>query len=163
MTTEELLNKATAATRDLKFDGRSKPELTERTLRYYLLLRYLTPPILRNGRRAWTEEHLRELIDIRRAVSAGTPLKEVGESRRRETETPWRLANRGAMRSQLIDVNQMRRDFELVKSQLSVQQSRAGWSLRLSPDITLSGFTALQPTPDEIRNVITALSRIIPE
>jgi DNA-binding transcriptional MerR regulator len=163
MTTDELLAKATEATRELTFDGRSKPELSVRLLRYYLVSRLMTPPLIQNGRRAWTDEHLRELVDIRRAVSAGTPLKEVGESRQRETETPWRLANRGVMRSQKIDIDRMNRDVEAVKAKLTIRQQPKGWSLRLSQDITLSGFTALQPSTEELHNVIAALSRIIPE
>lgn len=163
LTTDQLISQVREATKELTFNGRIDARLSERTIRYYTTMKFLSPPIRVNGRAMWTEKHVNELIHIRRAQSAGKSLKEIGDSLVTNSETPWRLANRGAMRSQLIDVEQMRRDFELVKSQLSVQQPRAGWSLRLSPDITLSGFTALQPTSDEIRNVIVALSRIIPE
>jgi DNA-binding transcriptional MerR regulator len=163
MTTEELIEKATEATCELPFDGRSKTEISVRVLRNYLVMKLLTPPFIQNGRRAWTQEHLRELVDIRRAVSAGKSLKKVGESRQRETETPWRLANRGVIRPQMIDVDRMKRDAKAVKAQLTTRQVPKGWSLRLSKDLTLSGFTDLQPTIEETRKLIAVLSRIVPE
>lgn len=163
LTTEELISRVREATQDLSFNGRIDAQLSERTIRYYTTMRFLSPPIRVNGRAKWTQKHVDELIHIRRAQSAGKSLKEIGESLKPETETPWRLANRGVLRSQMIDIERMKNDVDAVATQLTMRSAPMGWSLRLSQDITLSGFTALQPSTEELHNVIAALSRIIPE
>ena len=163
LTTDQLIAQVREATKELTFNGRIDAQLSARTIRYYTSMKFLSPPVRVNGQAMWTEKHVNELIHIRRAQSAGKSLKEIGASLPTDSETPWRLANRGAMRSQMIDVGQMKRDVEELSARLSIRQTPKGWSLRLSPDITLSGFTFSQPTPDEIRNVISVLRRIIPE
>ena len=163
LTTDQLIAEVREATKELSFNGRIDAQLSERTIRYYVTMKFLSPPQRHNRRAMWTNDHIDELIRIRRAQSAGTSLKEIGESLVTDSEVPWRLANRGVMRSQMIDIDRLNRDVEAVKAKLTIRQQPKGWSLRLSQDITLSGFTALQPSTEELHNVIAALSRIIPE
>ena len=163
LTTDQLISRVRDATKDLTFNGRIDAQISERTLRYYTTMKYLAPPVRINGRAMWTEKHVNELIHIRRAQSAGKSLKEIGESLTTDLATPWRSANRGALRSQMIDVKQMKRDVEELSARLHTRQTPKGWSFRISKDITLNGFTIFPPTEEEIRNVIAALSRIIPE
>lgn len=163
LTTDQLISRVREATKELTFNGRIDAQLSERTIRYYTTMKFLAPPVRVNGRAMWTQKHVNELIHIRRAQSAGKSLKEIGGSLPSVSETPWRTANRGANRSQMIDIKQMNLGIEALTNQLSNQQSPMGWSLRLSKDITLSGFSIFQPTDEEIRNVIGALVRIIPE
>jgi hypothetical protein len=149
LSTEELIQRVREETQHLTFNGRIDAQLSERTLRYYATMKYVSPPQRRNGRSVWTEDHVKDLVRIRRAQSAGQSLSEIGPPTTRDTTPTWKLANIGINRS-------------VVANAFSepVMQSD-GWAFQISPGIQLTGFTNRLPTQKELQRVTDALSALI--
>ena len=174
LSTDELLSRARSATGHLTFNGRVDPELTERTLRYYLSMRYLSPSLHRDGRRAWTEDHVRELIASRQALSAGRSLRDIGNEKAGGTDSSWRSANRGsrglsgAIGARTSTTQDTALFPGLTSTGVHANESGSGrvidtrgWSIALSHNVVISGFTAQEPNQPELEKVVAALSRIL--
>jgi len=146
LATEELLSAVRDATADLRFNGRIDARLSERTVRYYVTLRLVSPPVRREGRSMWTRDHVNELIRIRRAQSQGTSLKDLDVRRpARVTIEAVRAANSPVLRAEMPNLSAAPSDDD-------------GWAVRVSGGITLTGFGTRQPTEDELDRVREALA-----
>jgi DNA-binding transcriptional MerR regulator len=159
LSTEELLERVRAETQHLTFNGRIDAQFSERTCRYYATMKFISPPLRRNGRSVWTEDHVREIVRIRRAQSAGQTLSEIGRAEPRVIDTSWRAANSLVMRSLEKPLASM--DMNLSTAYHSVATPQTGWSVSLAPSLFLSGFTDRRPTNKEIQGVMSALSSLI--
>ncbi len=98
LSTEELIERVREETQHLTFNGRIDAQLSERTIRYYVTMKYVSPPQRHGGRSMWTNQHVRELVRIRRAQSAGQKLSEIGRAEPRAIDTSWKAANSLVMR-----------------------------------------------------------------
>lgn len=146
-------------TQNLTFNGRIDAQLSERTIRYYVTMKYVSPPKRHQGRSVWTADHVRELVRIRRAQSAGQSLSEIGRAQPRVTDTSWKVANSLGMRSK--EALSPALNLNLSTAFHSVTTSKTGWSVSLTPRIFLSGFTDRKPTQIEIQGVMSALYSLI--
>lgn len=147
LATEELLSAVRDATADLRFNGRIDARLSERTVRYYVTLRLVSPPVRREGRSMWTRDHVNELIRIRRAQSQGTSLKDLDVRRpARVSMDAVRMANSPVLRAEMLDLAP------------ALPDHGDGWAVRISSGITLTGFGTRQPTEDELDRVREALA-----
>lgn len=146
LATEELLSAVRDATADLRFNGRIDAQLSERTVRYYVTLRLVNPPVRRNGRSMWTPDHVNELIRIRRAQSQGKSLKDLDIRRpARVTMEAVRAANSPVLRAEMANLS-------------AAPPGDDGWAVRVSVGITLTGFGTRQPTDEELDRVREALA-----
>lgn len=146
LATEELLSAVRDATADLRFNGRIDAQLSERTVRYYVTLRLVNPPVRRNGRSMWTPDHVNELIRIRRAQSQGKSLKDLDIRRpARVTMEAVRAANSPVLRAEMANLS-------------AAPPGDDGWAVRVSGGITLTGFGTRQPTDEELDRVREALA-----
>ena len=147
LATEELLSAVRDATADLRFNGRIDAQLSERTVRYYVTLRLVSPPVRRDGRSMWTRDHVNELIRIRRAQSQGTSLKDLDIRRpARVTMEAVRAANSPVLRAEMPNLS------------AAPPSDDDGWAVRVSGGITLTGFGTRQPTDEELDRVREALA-----
>lgn len=150
LTIEELLTAVHEATAHLAVgDERVAQQFTERNVRYYVTLGVVRPPLRAGGKSMWTTDHVKDLVRVRRAQSAGQSLKKIGPPPMRDEIPTWKLANVGAHRA--IVVNSM----------MKPAAQADGWAFQISHDIQLSGFTHRLPTREEIQRVTTALSALI--
>lgn len=150
LTIDELLDRVSELTQNLTVaDARVAQRFTERNVRYYVTEGYVRPPLRHKGKSVWTEDHVKDLVRIRRAQSAGQPLKAIGAPEIVDTTPSWKLANLGVHRSQLAHT------FETPLLQ------DAGWALQISQNIQLTGFTSRRPTQQEIQRVTQALASLI--
>jgi DNA-binding transcriptional MerR regulator len=150
LTTDELLDQVSELTINLSLtDARIAARFTERNVRYYVSLGLVRTPLRIQGRSMWNEDHVKDLVRIRRAQSAGQSLSEIGPPTTRGTTPTWKLANIGVNRS-------------VVANAFSepVMQSD-GWAFQISPGIQLTGFTNRLPTQKELQRVTDALSTLI--
>ena len=97
----------------------------------------------------WSQDHVNDLVRIRRAQSAGQTLSQIGPPTIIDATPSWKAANLGVNRSQLAH------KFE------SVIAEQSGWALQISHNIQLSGFTDRRPTQQEIQRVTQALASLI--
>ena len=147
LSTDDLLAAVRDATADLLFNGRIDAQLSERTVRYYVTLRLVSPPVRREGRSMWTREHVNELIRIRRAQSKGTSLKDLDVRRpARVSMEAIRSANSPVLRAQSPSFSK------------ALPAGDEGWAVRLLDGITLCGFGTRRPTEEEIERVREALA-----
>ena len=147
---DELLSRVSESTKNLPIpDGRVSDRFTERNVRYYVTKGYVRPPVRQHGKSMWSENHVNDLVRIRRAQSAGQSLKQIGEPTITDTAPLWKAANLGINRSQLAH------KFE------SVITEQSGWALQISHNIQLSGFTDRRPTQEEMDRVTRALASLI--
>lgn len=152
LTTEQLLREVRHLTADLPVeDGRVAKELTERNVRYYVTIGVVRPPIREANRSIWTRDHVLDLVRVRRAQAMGLSLKLIGSPASAHSPSApdpamspamsWRAANSPALRSSPVD---------------PTARHDTGWTVRLSPDLQLTGFGS-QPTDHEIAAVRAAL------
>ncbi|MFM8601540.1 MAG: MerR family transcriptional regulator [Actinomycetota bacterium] len=147
LATDELLSAVRDATAELTFNGRIDAHLSERTVRYYVTLRLVSPPVRRDGRSMWTRDHVNELIRIRRAQSQGTSLKDLDVRRpSRVSMDAVRMANSPVLRAEMLDLPAALPDHD------------DGWAVRVTGGITLTGFGVRHPTEEELESVREALA-----
>ena len=164
LTTQQLLDAVKRMTAHLTVDdARVGDEITERTVRYYVTIGVVRPPLRDGNTSVWTNDHVNDLIRVRRAQHNGEPLKAVrrqieAESQSALNNDAWRVANSTALRFPVLQ-NQnltMSRSLTSAFSLSTHRQSPAGWMVPLSPLLHLSGFGA-PPTDDELDAVRDAL------
>ena len=164
LTTQQLLDAVKRKTAHLSVDdGRIGDTITERTVRYYVTIGVVRPPLRDGNTSVWTNDHVNDLIRVRRAQHNGEPLKAIRrqielESQQTSSVDVWKLANNAAIR---FPVAQMRSlsldDTRFTTSEfLTDVQSPRGWLVRLSPHLHLGGFGAAI-TEDELDAVREAL------
>ena len=150
LTIEKLLAAVHEATAHLPVgDERVAQQFTERNVRYYVTLGVVRPPLRVGGKSMWTNDHVRDLVRVRRAQSAGQSLRKIGPPPMRDEVPTWKMANIGANRA--IVVNSM----------MKPTAQADGWAFQISHNIQLSGFTHRLPTQDEIQRVTSALFALI--
>jgi DNA-binding transcriptional MerR regulator len=164
LTTRQLLDTVKRKTSHLTVDdARVGEEITERTVRYYVTIGVVRPPLRDGNTSVWTNDHVNDLIRVRRAQHNGEPLKAVrrqieAESQSALNNDSWRVSNSTALRFPVLQ-NQnltMSRSLTSAFSLSTHRQSPAGWLVPLSPLLHLSGFGA-PPTDDELNAVREAL------
>ena len=147
---EELLTAVHEATAHLAVgDERIAQQFTERNVRYYVTLGVVRPPLRAGGKSMWTDDHVRDLVRVRRAQSAGQSLKKIGPPPMRDELPTWKMANVGANRAFVVN------------SMMKPAAQADGWAFQISHNIQLSGFTHRLPTQDEIQRVTSALFALI--
>lgn len=148
LTMEELLREVARRTARLTFaDGRVAAELTERNVRYYVTLGVVRPPLRDGHRSVWTNDHVLDLVRVRRAQHEGLSLKLIGRPAAAPEPVPaWRRANSPLLRGEALA--------PMGSYQLS--ETDRGWTVRLGRDVFLSGFGAA-PTDAELAGVREAL------
>lgn len=150
LTIDELLDRVSELTQNLRVpDGRVAQRFTERNVRYYVTKGNVRPPLRDKGKSVWTEDHVKDLVRIRRAQSAGQRLEDIGPPQVVDNTPTWKAANLGVHRSQLAH------RFE------TPAEHSDGWALQISHNIQLSGFTGRRPTQQEIQRVTQALASLI--
>lgn len=150
LTTDELLDKVGEMTSHLAVkDARIADRFTERNCRYYVSLGLVRSPLRVQGKSMWTDDHVRDLVRIRRAQSAGQSLSEIGPSLSRQSTPTWKMSNIGVNRSIVAQAFQ----------EPGAQSD--GWAFQISPSICLTGFTHRPPTYNELQQVTDALSALL--
>jgi DNA-binding transcriptional MerR regulator len=149
LTTDELLDKVSEMTAHIPLeDARITARFTERNVRYYVSLGLVRSPLRVQGKSMWTEEHVRDLVRIRRAQSAGQSLRDIGPPTTRQTAPTWKLSNIGVNRSVVAHAFQ------------EPIATSDGWAFQISPNIHLTGFTRRLPTQQELQQVTDALAAL---
>jgi DNA-binding transcriptional MerR regulator len=164
LTTQQLLDAVKRKTAHLTVDdARVGDEITERTVRYYVTIGVVRPPLRDGNTSVWTNDHVNDLIRVRRAQHNGEPLKAVrrqieAESQSALNNNSWRMANSTALRFPVLQNQNLNMSRSLTSAfNLSARgQSPAGWLVPLSPLLHLSGF-GTPPTDDELDAVREAL------
>jgi DNA-binding transcriptional MerR regulator len=150
LTTDELLDRVSELTRTLPLaDARIATRFTERNIRYYVTLGLVRAPLRVQGKSMWNENHVKDLVRIRRAQSAGQSLSEIGPPVTKSNTPSWKLSNIGVNRSVIANAFTE-----------PVAQSD-GWAFQISPNIQLTGFTDRLPTQEELQRVTDALTSLI--
>lgn len=140
LTTDELLREVSRLTADLPVeDGRVAKALTERNVRYYVTIGVVRPPAREANRRVWTRDHVLDLVRVRRAQAlgmslkligsptGGQPVSTIGAAHDTASRAGWRTANSPALRN-------------VAGGGRDVEWADTGWTVRLAPDLLLSGF-----------------------
>jgi len=164
LTTQQLIDTVAQKTAKLSVkDGRVADNITERTVRYYVTIGVVRPPLRDGNTSVWTTDHVNDLIRVRRSQRNGEPLKAVRRMLEMELQQPsrgdfWRTENNAALRfpiarTQVLNTANSQVNFLSISHD---QPHTNGWMVRLSPFLHLSGFGA-QPTSEEIDNVRSAL------
>jgi len=164
ITTEQLIALVTQKTEHLNInDGRVADTITERTVRYYVTIGVVRPPLRDGNTSVWTNDHVNDLIRVRRSQYNGEPLKAVRRMLEMDLQQPsrgdfWKTENNAALRfpilrSQTLNTVNLQVNFPSISRE---QPHTNGWMVRLSPLLHLSGFGA-QPTSEEIDKVRVAL------
>lgn len=154
MTMNELIAATNAAVDSLEIpDNRVSAELTERTVRYYVTLGLVRPPVRQGGRSLWTRDHVNDLVRIRRAQSLGQSLRQIASLRDTTAIGKWMGAN--VHRAARAEVHDSR-----IAALAGPWAAGTGWSVRISDQITLSGFTD-EPTPEQLSAVRAALAPML--
>jgi DNA-binding transcriptional MerR regulator len=164
LTMAELLDAVIRETSHLEVkDGRVGDAITERTVRYYVTIGVVRPPLRDGNTRMWSKDHVNDLIRVRRAQHNGEPLKAVrrqieAESQSALNNDSWRMANSTALRFSVLQNQNLNMSRSLTSAfNLSARrQSPMGWMVPISPTLHLSGFGA-PPTDDELDAVRAAL------
>jgi len=172
LTIGELLREVAERTKDLTTkdgrvsnDRRVAPQLTERNVRYYVTIGVVRPPLRDGNKSVWTFDHVHDLVNVRRAQHEGWSLKRISEMRlRRSTslqiDDSWRRGNNAATRvvDPIRNLNTMAFQFAAMNERQPLQppasntEAVAGWAIRLSPNLVLSGFGSL-PNEGQIASV----------
>jgi len=164
LTTQQLIALVTQKTEHLNInDGRVADTITERTVRYYVTIGVVRPPLRDGNTSVWTTDHVNDLIRVRRSQYNGEPLKAVRRMLEMDLRQPsrgdfWKTENNAALRfpiarSQTLNTVNLQLNFPSISRE---QPHTNGWMVRLSPFLHLSGFGA-QPTSEEIDKVRIAL------
>jgi len=164
ITTQQLIDLVTQKTAHLYIDdGRVADTLTERTVRYYVTIGVVRPPLRDGNTSVWTTDHINDLIRVRRSQHNGEPLKAVRRMLEMELQGPvrgefWKFDNNATLRIPIARTqssNIVNRQFNFPATSRAQPQSN-GWMVRLSPLLHLSGFGS-QPTSEEVDAVRSAL------
>jgi len=164
LTTPQLLDAVKRKTAHLTVDdARVGDEITERTVRYYVTIGVVRPPLRDGNTSVWTNDHVNDLIRVRRAQHNGEPLKAIRRQIEAESQSAlnndfWNIANSSALRVPVLR-NQslnMSRDLTSAFNTAFRRQSPMGWMAPISPTLHLSGF-GTPPTDDELDAVREAL------
>ena len=108
LTTWQLLDTVKRKTSHLTVDdARVGEEITERTVRYYVTIGVVRPPLRDGNTSVWTNDHVNDLIRVRRTQHNGEPLKAVRRQIEAESQSAlnddwWRIANSTALRLQVL-------------------------------------------------------------
>jgi len=164
LTTQQLIALVTQKTEHLNInDGRVADTITERTVRYYVTIGVVRPPLRDGNTSVWTTDHVNDLIRVRRSQYNGEPLKAVRRMLEIDLRQPsrgdfWKTENNAALRfpiarSQTLNTVNLQLNFPSISRE---QPHTNGWMVRLSPLLHLSGFGA-QPSSEEIDKVRIAL------
>lgn len=164
LTTQELINRVTQKTVHLSIDdGRVADTLTERTVRYYVTIGVVRPPLRDGNTSVWTNDHVNDLIRVRRSQQEGEPLKAVRRMLEMELQDPmrgefWKSDNNATMRFPVVRTQFSHFDSAQFNFRTTTrdQEHSNGWIVRLSPLLHLSGF-GTQLTRDELDAVRNAL------
>jgi DNA-binding transcriptional MerR regulator len=154
LTINELLSEVARLTEHLTFsDGRVAEALNERNVRYYVTLGVVRPAIREGNKSYYTQDHVLDLVRVRRAQHEGLSLKLIGRpivnrAESQHTMPAWRTANSPALRNAALAP---------MGSYLS-DTKEVGWMIRITETILLSGFGAA-PDDAEIADVKHALRR----
>lgn len=164
LTTQQLIDIVTQKTEKLSVkDGRVADTITERTVRYYVTIGVVRPPLRDGNTSVWTNDHVNDLIRVRKSQRNGEPLKAVRRMLEMELQDPirnefWKSDNNAAMRfpiARMQSSNVVNTRFNFLTT-TRVQEHSNGWMVRLSPLLYLSGFGS-QPTSEEVDKVRSAL------
>jgi len=177
LTIEELLREVAERTKDVTSkdgrvseDRRVAPQLTERNVRYYVTIGVVRPPLRDGNKSVWTLDHVYDLVSVRRAQHEGWSLKRISEMRMRratslQNDDSWKGGNNAASRvveplrnfstfafnwAAMIDSRQ-------IQTSAWATETDAGWAIRLSPNLILSGFGSL-PSEKQIAAATRALA-----
>ncbi len=164
LTTQQLIDIVTQKTAKLSVnDGRVADTITERTVRYYVTIGVVRPPLRDGNTSVWTTDHVNDLIRVRRSQRNGEPLKAVRRMLEIDLQQPshsdyWKSENNASLRfpiarTQALNSVNLQVNFPSISRE---QPHTNGWMVRLSPFLHLSGFGA-QPTSEEIDKVRSAL------
>jgi len=164
ITTRQLIDLITQKTEHLDIkDGRVADIITERTVRYYVTIGVVRPPLRDGNTSVWTTDHVNDLIRVRRSQYNGEPLKAVRRMLEMELQQPsrgdfWKTENSAALRfpiarSQTLHTVNLQVNFPSISRD---QPHSNGWMVRLSPLLYLSGFGS-PPTSEEVDKVRSAL------
>jgi len=164
LTTQELITRVTQETVHLSIDdGRVADTITERTVRYYVTIGVVRPPLRDGNTSVWTNDHVNDLIRVRKSQRNGEPLKAVRRMLEMELQDPirsefWKSDNNAAMRfpiARMQSSNVVNTRFNFLTTAPNQSHSN-GWMVRLSPLLHLSGF-GMQLSRDELDAVRNAL------
>jgi len=166
LTTQQLIDIVTKKTASLISeikDKRVADILTERTIRYYVTIGVVRPPHRDGNTSVWTNDHVDDLIRVRRSQLDRKSLKAVRRMLETELQGPmrgdfWKSENNAAMRfpvAHLQSVEMLSPQFNFITT-FSNQHHANGWMVRLSPQLHLSGFGS-QLTREEVDAVRNAL------
>ncbi|MGA1346713.1 MAG: MerR family transcriptional regulator [Ilumatobacteraceae bacterium] len=141
MTMDDLVAAATAATESVAIDdARVASEITERTVRYYVTLGLVRPPVREGGRSLWTHDHVNDLIRIRRAQSLGQSLRDIARFRESPSADSWRRAG-------------VARDLRTEPRPADTSREATGWCVHLGRGTTLSGFDIAVPGDRQLEQI----------
>jgi len=156
LTINELLSEVARLTEHLTFsDGRVAEALNERNVRYYMTLGVVRPAIREGNKSYYTQDHVLDLVRVRRAQHEGLSLKLIGRPivnhvESQHTMPAWRTANSPALRKAAL----------APMGSYQSATNEVGWMIRITETILLSGFGAA-PDDAEIADVKHALRRHI--
>lgn len=177
LTIDELLQEVAERTKDLTTkdgrvsdDRRVAPQLTERNVRYYITIGVVRPPLRDGNKSVWTLDHVYDLVNVRRAQHDGWSLKRISEMRLRratslQIDDSWRRGNNAAAR--IVEPVQNFRTMAFNTATMNegwqshptawASETDAGWAIRLSHNLILSGFGAL-PSEKQLAAATRALA-----
>lgn len=177
LTIEELLREVADRTKDVTTkdgrvseDRRVAPQLTERNVRYYVTIGVVRPPLRDGNKSVWTLDHVYDLVSVRRAQHEGWSLKRISEMRMRrasslQNDDSWKRGNNAASRVveplQTFSTFAFNRaaivDSRQLQTSAWAAETDAGWAIRLSPNLILSGFGS-RPGEKQIAAATRALA-----
>jgi DNA-binding transcriptional MerR regulator len=135
-------------------DGRTASVVTPRNVRYYRTIGLMQPPSRSGGRAEYQQEHLDEIVEIKKAQHEGISLEQLLELRKREWDVSPEISFNANLRTSEIVTNTIFRNV-LSHSLSSVADVRSqeeehsiGWSIRFG-EIVISGPGA-PPTGHQI-------------
>ena len=135
-------------------DGRTASVVTPRNVRYYRTIGLMQPPSRSEGRAEYQQEHLDEIVEIKKAQHQGISLEQLLELRKREWDLSPEISFNANLRTSEIVTNTIFRNV-LSHSLSSVADVRSqeeehsiGWSVRFG-EIVISGPGA-PPTGHQI-------------
>ncbi|MFM7898800.1 MAG: MerR family transcriptional regulator, partial [Actinomycetota bacterium] len=108
LTTQQLIDIVTQKTAKLSVkDGRVADNITERTVRYYVTIGVVRPPLRDGNTSVWTNDHVNDLIRVRRSQFNGEPLKAVRRMLEMDLRQPsrgdfWKTENNAALRFPIL-------------------------------------------------------------
>ena len=135
-------------------DGRTASVVTPRNVRYYRTIGLMQPPSRSGGRAEYRQEHLDEIVEIKKAQHEGISLEQLLELRKREWDVSPEISFNANLHTSEIVTNTIFRNvlshslssFADVRSQ--EEEHSIGWSVRFG-EIVISG-PGIPPTGHQI-------------